>query len=87
MTEQEIQEIFDKVTSAIRNSDSYHNCYGYGDEEWMNETTVLFTIYGHSDQGEGADWTENWSIDSEGKIHANGEVYENFEQFESEWVG
>ena len=75
-----IAEIFDEVTSIIWNYESYHVCYTYGDEHWEGNDRVTFEVRGHSDQGEGADWTEDWSIDCDG-IHTEDGTYKTLEDF------
>ena len=79
-----IAEIFDEVTSAILNYESYHVYYTYGDECWNGNNRVEFEVHGHSDQGEGADWSEYWAIDENG-IHTEDETYKTLDDFKSRW--
>jgi len=79
-----IEEIFDEVTSIIWNYQSYHVYYSYGNGIWRGHDSVSFEVYGHSDQGEGADWTEDWSIDCNG-IHTEDRTYKTLEDFKNEW--
>ena len=61
-----------------------------------NEITILlnkvkavidnYKVFGHSDQDEGSNWTEYWSIDNTGRIVGDGEIYENFDEFKDNWL-
>ena len=46
---------------------------------------IEFDVYASSDQGDGEEWTENWSIDSDGKIYTKDNVYNNIEDFKRDW--
>lgn len=87
MTHEELVELFDKVTDVIWHYSSYHVSYCYGRDDWSSDgLSVTFEVYGHSDQGEGADWTEYWSIYSDGTIsNSEGDCWKTFEEFESGW--
>ena len=77
--------LLDKVLDTINNHVTYHNWYSYGEiEEYA--TYVSFDVYGYSDQGEGREWTEHWSIDNEGKIYTEDTTYDNYEEFLREWM-
>ena len=87
MTKEELHELYDKVTTDIWNYESYHVRYSYGNEYWAEDGSyVSFDVYGHSDQGRGADWTEYWSIYSNGEIHTEEACYKNYEEFKAEWL-
>jgi len=80
-----MKELLEKVLDTIYHYKTYHNWYCYGNVE-EHDTYVSFEVYGHSDQGEGADWTECWSIDSAGKIYSEDTVWNCFEDFLTEWT-
>lgn len=87
MTLEELHELFDKVDRAVwdYNAD-YHARYFIGDTKWYNDNIyVSFEVNGHSDQGFGSDWTEYWSIDSDGKIYTEDKTYNDFEDFLKDW--
>lgn len=88
MTQEELAKLFDKVKDVIRNNSSYHVFYCYGDEDWaLDGLSVSFKVYGYSDQDDGADWTEYWSIYSDGTIsNSEGDCWKTFEDFEREWA-
>ena len=86
MTYTELSELFDKVTTDIYNYSSYHVWYTYGNEYWAKDYSyVTFEVYGHSDQGHGADWTEYWSINSDGWIYTEDNIYKTYEDFKNNW--
>ena len=49
------------------------------------DTSVSFEVHVTSDQGEGSEWIEIWSIDNDGKIYSEDTIYENYEEFLGEW--
>ena len=85
MTLDEVEEILEKVRKIIDDYRSYHTFYCAGEETW-GKYGVSFVVFGFSDQGEGSEWRENWSIDTDGKIFASEQLYENFEEFEKDWI-
>lgn len=86
LTAEEVQELYEKVTKAVYDYTSYHTHYTYGDDKWRDEGLyVEFKVYGWSDQGEGSEWEEWWSIDSEGHINTEDRSYDTFEDFYSIW--
>lgn len=88
MTTNEITILLDKVKAVIDNYDSYHVWYSVSPEEtWdKNGSYVTFEVFGYSDQDEGSNWTEYWSIDNTGRIARDGEMYENFDEFKYNWL-
>lgn len=87
MTQEEIDELLGKVKEIVNNGNSYHTFHCYrGNEKWRNDY-VSFEVYGSCDQDEGADWVEDWAISNDGKIHADGVVYNSLEEFEKNWIG
>ena len=88
MTQEEIKktkEILEKVQKCISGCHDYYVFYCMGSEQWY-DYYVTFTVFGSSDQGEGSEWTEDWCIYSDGRIRRDGEVYNNFDEFERDWV-
>ena len=88
MTKEELCELLEKVRDVINNHYDYHVWYlASYDEEWgPYDRYVTFEVSGHSDQGDGADWTEHWGIDDDGTIHTgDGDTYKNFEEFKYNW--
>jgi hypothetical protein len=88
MTPDEIDVLLNKVKADINNYNSYHVWYSASSEEIWDEKGgyVTFEVYGHSDQGEGSNWTEYWSIDDNGTIARDGDVYENYNEFKNDWT-
>lgn len=87
MTVEELDKLYDKVTSVINNYESYHVYYWCNNEYWYpNGEGVQFEVHGHSDQGSGADWCETWTISSNGAISSEDTRWDTFEQFEADWV-
>ena len=88
MTPDEIDVLLNKVKADINNYNSYHVWYSASSEEIWDEKGgyVTFEVYGHSDQGEGSNWTEYWSIDDNGTIARDGDIYENYNEFKNDWT-
>ena len=88
MTKNEITILLDKVKAVINNYNSYYVWYSVSSEEiWdKNGSYVTFEVFGYSDQDEGSNWTEYWSIDNTGRIVGDGEIYENFDEFKDNWL-
>lgn len=88
MTQEELQNLYYKVSEKIDDYYSYHVWYSCGQPEWNNDfTQISFEVFGTSDQGEGSEWIEHWSIDSDGKIYSSEEdkPWESFEEFKANW--
>ena len=85
MTQEEFYSLYDKISGALYNFEDYH-CSYYCSDEIYNGHSLTFDVHGHSDQGEGHDWVEYWVIDDCGRIHAEGDIYENYEEFLKEWI-
>lgn len=88
MTKEDIRELFEKVTRLVDSNDTdYHCSYSCGEETWSDDgMRVMFEVHGFSDQGEGSEWTENWGIESDGRIYADDMIYDTFEEFEKDWI-
>ena len=88
MTKEDIRELFEKVTRLIDDNDTdYHCSYCCGEGTWSADgMRVTFDVHGFSDQCEGSEWTENWGIESDGKIYADNRIYDSFEEFEKDWI-
>lgn len=80
-----MSKLLEKVLNTVYNHHTYHNWYSYGNVE-EHDSYVSFEVYGHNDQGEGADWIEYWSVDNEGKIYTEDTTYNDYEEFLREWV-
>lgn len=88
MTTDEITVLLNKVKTDINNYNGYHVWYSVNSEEIWDEKGgyVTFEVFGHSDQCEGSNWTEYWSINDNGTIVRDGDVYENYNEFKNNWV-
>ena len=82
-----LEELYGKVVDIINNHNDYHCtwCVINRSETWY-EDSVSFDVHGWSDQGYGSEWTEYWSIYSDGRIFRDGEIYKNFEEFKGDWT-
>lgn len=87
LTPEQIMHLFDKVSRWVDDYESYHTWYMVSCDPYWNsdKTSLSFTVTGHSDQGEGADWEENWAIDCDGKIYDSQTVHNSFEDFKNNW--
>lgn len=86
LTSKEIEDLYWKVVEVIDDYRDYHTSYSAGINEWNDDQTYLsFEVKGWSDQGDGAEWTEYWSINNKGQIFGEDILYENFEEFKKEW--
>lgn len=88
MTKEEMSELLDKVKDHLRYYLDHHVQYYPGSEEtWSHDNSyVYFEVDCYNDSGLGAEWTEVWCIDSDGKITVdNEETYENYEDFIANW--
>ena len=88
MATNELTILLDKVKTVINNYNSYYVWYSVSPEETWDENSsyVTFEVFGYSDQDEGSNWTEYWSIDNTGRIVRDGEIYENFDEFKNNWL-
>lgn len=84
MTRKEFENLYDKISDVLYGFKSYH-CWYLCRNETYYDTSVSFEVYVTSDQGEGSEWIEYWSIDNEGKIYSEDTTYNNFEEFLGEW--
>ena len=87
MTQEELYEIYEEISSFLYNNRwcSYYVWYICGDVKFISDNIIEFDVYASSDQGDGDQWTENWSIDSDGKIYTKDNVYNNIEDFKRDW--
>lgn len=87
MTHEEIRNIYEEISYFIYDNTwrSYHCSYYCGEVNFSTSTSIQFDVYVTSDQGEGAEWTEHWSIDNDGKIYTEDDVYNSIEDFKREW--
>ena len=88
MTRDELTVLLDKVKTDIDNYSSYHIWYSVSSEESWDEKGgyVTFEVFAYSDQCDGSDWTEDWSINDDGTIVRDGVVYENYNDFKNNFV-
>ena len=82
----DLYQIYDRIQPLINgNYRGYHIWTNCGSAEIASDGKSLeFTVYGYNDGGDGYEWTEYWQISNDGKIYAEGEVYDNVEHFERE---
>lgn len=87
MTPEELYKIYEEIFNFIYNNGwrSYHVFYTCGSAEIISGGTIEFDVYGSSDQGDGDEWTESWSISTNGKIYTENNVYDNIEDFKRDW--
>lgn len=87
MKQEELYKIYEEISDFIYNNSwhSYHTWYTCSSAETTSTGTIEFDLYGSSDQGDGDEWTEHWSIDVNGKIYAEDNVYDNIEDFKRDW--
>lgn len=84
MTREEFENLYNKISDVLYGFKSYH-CWYLCCNETYYDTSVSFEVHVTSDQGEGSEWIEYWSIDNDGKIHSEDTTYNNFEEFSLEW--
>ena len=84
MTREEFENLYNKISDVLYGFKSYH-CWYLCCNETYYDTSVSFEVHVTSDQGEGSEWIEYWSIDNEGKIYSEDTTYNNFEEFLGEW--
>ena len=87
MTYDELYRIYEEISDFIYNNSwrSYHVWYTCGSVDVISDGAIEFNVYGSSDQGDGDEWTEYWSIDANGKIYTENNVYDNIEDFKRDW--
>ena len=88
MTQEEFYSLYNKISDALYEFyilDGYH-CWYYCCNETYNGTSMSFEVYIHDDRGEGFDKVEDWVIDDHGRIYAEGDIYENYEEFLRKWI-
>jgi hypothetical protein len=87
MTQEELYRIYEEISDFIYNNcwRSYHIWYLCGSTDVISNNTIEFEVYGASDQGDGDEWIEHWSIDTNGKIYTEDNVYDNIEDFKRGW--
>ena len=85
MTQEELENLYEEVTDWIYDYRCYHVWYSYGNKFVFPNGAIGFDVYGFSDQGEGAEWTEHWLIDTNGEIYTYENVYDNIEEFKRYW--
>ena len=84
MTREEFYNLYDKISDVLYGFKSYH-CWYLCCNETYYDTSVSFEVHVTSDQGEGSEWIEIWSIDNDGKIYSEDTTYNSFEEFLGEW--
>ena len=87
MKQEELYRIYEEISDFIYNNNwrSYHIWYTCGSVDVISNSTIEFEVYGSSDQGDGDEWIEHWSIDTNGKIYTKENVYDNIEEFKRDW--
>ena len=85
MTQEEFYNLYEKISDVLYGFKSYHCWYLCCNETYYN-TSVSFEVHVSSDQGEGSEWIEYWSIDNDGKIYSEDTTYNSFEEFLGEWA-
>lgn len=84
MTQEEFYNLYDKIRDVLYGFKSYHCWYRCYNEEYYGDS-MSFEVHVNSDEGDGDDWVEYWSIDDKGRIHSEDATYENYEEFLREW--
>lgn len=84
MTQEEFYNLYDKISHVLYGFKSYHCWYLCCNEEWDNNS-LHFEVHVTSDQGEGSEWIEYWSIDDKGKIYSEDTIYDSYKEFLREW--
>ena len=85
MTQEEFYNLYEKISDVLYGYKSYH-CWYLCCNETYYDTSVSFEVHVSSDQGDGSEWIEYWSIDNEGKIYSEDTTYNSFEEFLGEWA-
>lgn len=84
MTQEEFNNLYEKISDVLYGFKSYHCWYFCCNEEYYGDS-MYFEVDVHSDKGDGDDWKGYWSIDDKGRIHSEDTIYESYEEFLSEW--
>jgi hypothetical protein len=84
MTQEEFYNLYEKISDVLYGFKGYHYWYFCCNEEYYNDS-MSFEVHITSDQGEGSEWTEHWSIDDKGRIYSEDTIYESYEEFLKEW--
>lgn len=84
MTQNEFYNLYNKISDVLYGFKSYH-CWYLCCNETYYDTSVSFEVHVTSDQGEGSEWIEYWSIDDDGKIYSEDTTYNTYEEFLREW--
>lgn len=87
MTQEELYRIYEEIFDFIYNNGwcGYHVWYTCGSAEFTSYGTIEFDVHGSTDQGDGNEWTECWSIGTNGKIYTENNIYDNIEDFKRDW--
>lgn len=85
MTQEELYNLYNKISDTLYGFKSYHCWYCCSNETYY-KTSMTFEVNVHSDKGEGDDWVESWGIDDKGRIYSENTIYENYEEFLREWA-
>ena len=88
MTKEEFYSLYNKIDDTLYEFyvlDGYH-CWYYCCNEIYNGTSMSFEVHIHDNRGEGYDKVEDWVIDDHGRIHTEGDIYENYDEFLKEWI-
>ena len=85
MTQEELYNVYKKISDVIDGFKDYHYYYDCWNETYHGNS-MTFEVHIHSDQGDGHDWVEDWRIDECGRIHSEDAIYENYEEFLKEWI-
>lgn len=86
MTKEEFYSLYDKISDVLYEFyvlAGYH-CWYYCCNEIYNGTSMSFEVHVHDDKG--YDKVEDWVIDDRGRIYAEGDIFENYEEFLKEWI-
>lgn len=84
MTQEEFDNLYDKISDVLYGFKSYHCWYFCCNKEYYGNL-MYFELHVSSDKGDGDDWVEEWSIDDEGRIHSEDTTYNSFEEFLEDW--
>ena len=79
MTEEEFYNLYDKIRDVLYGFKSYHCWYFCCNEEYHGDS-MSFEVHVNSDEGDGDEWVEYWSIDDKGRIHSEDTIYESYKE-------
>ena len=87
MTLEETRNIYEEISDFIYDNTwrDYHCSYYCGEVNFSTSTSIHFDVYGTCYRGDGDEWTEHWSIDTNGKIYTEDDVYNSIEEFKRDW--